>query len=128
MQSRIEHIYERVKAPSTNEIRNSRNLVHLLSPSIIAAGFGENHVLRTARLLRKIDDTKASNIIWMAPTNNAEVEYICDVCEMNATQLKSGKHMEPLQVDVEEDEILPHPMAWQGSWVASADEHHELEV
>lgn len=128
-QSRIEQIYERVKAPSSKELRNRRNLVHLLSPSIIAAGFEENRVLQTARLLRKIDDTKASNIIWLSPSNDAEVEYIRDVCEMGAAGPKSHDPPESLDVEImEEDEILPHPMAWQGSWLASADDSQGLDV
>ena len=130
-QSRIEQIYERVKAPSSKELRNRRNLVHLLSPSIIAAGFEENHVLRTARLLRKIDDTKASNIIWLSPTNDAEVDYIRDICEMNTAEAEKKSHPPPESPDqenIEEDEILPHPMAWQGSWLASGDDHQVLDV
>lgn len=103
--------------------------MHLLSPSIIASGFEENKILRTARLLRKIDDTKASNIIWEAVSNRTEEDYIRDVCDINGGNPSHHPQPQPLNDVVDDDdEILPHPMAWQGSWVASSEDDHGVEV
>jgi hypothetical protein len=91
-----------VKAPSTNYYKNTHNLIQLLSPACIAANFEENKILRTARLLRKVDDGKVSNVLKKAPTSRYERGYLMDLCGI-------------IQVDVSLKPQDKKPIVWRES-------------